>query len=60
MIARSLLGLEDTISAGTVYPVRPPHYRDAQGERTDRAFSLDPGGVDPVLKIKTEPFPKLG
>ncbi|MDR2629731.1 MAG: glutathione S-transferase C-terminal domain-containing protein [Spirochaetaceae bacterium] len=52
MIVRSLLGLEDVISVGTVDPVRPPHFKDQRGERTDWAFSLDPGGVDPVLNIK--------
>jgi putative glutathione S-transferase len=52
MIARSLLGLEDAISAGTVDPVRPPPYVDARGARTDWAFTLDPDGIDPVLGIK--------
>jgi putative glutathione S-transferase len=52
MIVRSLLGLEDALSVGTVDPIRPPPYRDARGERTDWAFSLDPGGIDPVLGIK--------
>ncbi|MDR2521730.1 MAG: glutathione S-transferase C-terminal domain-containing protein, partial [Spirochaetaceae bacterium] len=33
------------ISTGTVDPIRPP------GIRGDWAFTLDPGGVDPVLKI---------
>jgi putative glutathione S-transferase len=44
-IVRSLLGLEDVISIGTVDPIRP---ESAQG---DWAFTLDPGGVDPVLRI---------
>jgi putative glutathione S-transferase len=48
MIVRSLLGLEDAISVGTVDPVRPP-LRDG---RTDWAFTLDPDGVDPVLQVK--------
>ncbi|MDR1107530.1 MAG: glutathione S-transferase C-terminal domain-containing protein [Spirochaetaceae bacterium] len=45
MIVRSLLGLEDAVSVGTVSPVRP------EGERSDWEFSLDPGGVDPVLRV---------
>ncbi|MCW2473979.1 glutathione S-transferase C-terminal domain-containing protein [Candidatus Symbiopectobacterium sp. NZEC151] len=42
VIVRKLLGLEDVISLGTAHPVR-----------TTRgwAFSLDEGGVDPVLGI---------
>ncbi|GHV80056.1 hypothetical protein AGMMS49944_18470 [Spirochaetia bacterium] len=52
LIVRSLLGLEDAISVGTVDPVRPPPYVDSRGERTNWAFTLDEGGVDPVLKIK--------
>jgi len=55
MIVRSLLGLEDVISVGTVDPVRPPPYVDRGSgyalDRTNWAFTLDPGGVDPVLKI---------
>jgi putative glutathione S-transferase len=46
MIVRSLLGLENAISVGTVSPVRP------EGERSDWEFSLDPGGMDPVLKVR--------
>jgi putative glutathione S-transferase len=46
MIVRSLLGLEDAISVGTVDPVRP------EKERSDWAFTLDANGEDPVLKIK--------
>lgn len=43
IIVRELLGLQDVISVGTVAPVR-----------TDKGweFSLDEGGVDPVLKIR--------
>jgi putative glutathione S-transferase len=43
IIAFKLLGLEEAISVGTTSPVR-----------TDRGweFSLDPGGVDPVLGIR--------
>ncbi|MDR2069997.1 MAG: glutathione S-transferase C-terminal domain-containing protein [Treponema sp.] len=48
MIVRSLLGLEKVISVGTVDPVRPQP-RDG---RTDWAFTLDPDGVDPILKVK--------
>ncbi|MDR2069996.1 MAG: glutathione S-transferase C-terminal domain-containing protein [Treponema sp.] len=46
MIARSLLGLEEAFSVGTVDPIRPPK------EYSDWAFTLDPDGVDPVLKVK--------
>jgi putative glutathione S-transferase len=46
MIVRSLLGLEEAISVGTVDPVRPAR------EYSDWAFTLDPDGVDPVLKVK--------
>jgi putative glutathione S-transferase len=46
LIVRSLLGLEDVFSVGTVDPVRPAK------EYSDWAFTLDPGGVDPVLKVK--------
>jgi putative glutathione S-transferase len=46
MIARSLLGLEDSISVGKVDPIRP------QKEYSDWAFTLDPDGVDPVLGIR--------
>lgn len=45
VIVRSLLGLEDVISLGTLDPVRP------EVERTDWAFTLDDNQVDPVLKI---------
>lgn len=47
VIARRLLGLENAVSLGTADPVRPdtPH--------SDWAFTLDEGGVDPVLKIHT-------
>lgn len=45
MIVRSLLGLEDAISVGAVDPVRP-----VKGY-SDWAFTLDPDGVDPVLKV---------
>jgi putative glutathione S-transferase len=46
MIVRSLLGLEDVISVGTVDPIRP------EKERSDWAFTLDEKGEDPVLKVK--------
>lgn len=45
VIVRSLLGLEDAISLGTLDPIRP------DVERTDWAFTLDKNDVDPVLKI---------
>ena len=44
-IVLSLLGLTEVIGIGTVDPIRPP------GIQGDWAFTLDPGGVDPVLKI---------
>jgi putative glutathione S-transferase len=44
-IVLSLLGLDEAISVGTVDPIRPPSISG------DWAFTLDPGGVDPVLKI---------
>jgi putative glutathione S-transferase len=44
-IVLSLLGLNGVISIGTVDPIRP------ETEQADWAFTLDPGGVDPVLKI---------
>lgn len=46
VIVRKLLGLEDVISLGTVSPMRPklPH--------VDWEFSLDEGGIDPVLGIR--------
>ncbi|WP_019912371.1 glutathione S-transferase family protein [Paenibacillus sp. HW567] len=45
VIVRRVLGLEDAISLGTADPIRPdlPH--------VDWAFTLDEGGVDPVLGI---------
>lgn len=46
VIVRKLLGLEDVISLGTASPVRT-----AKGWE----FSLDEGGVDPVLKIRYLP-----
>lgn len=46
VIVRSLLGLKDVISLGTLDPVRP------DVGRTDWAFTLDENDVDPVLKIK--------
>jgi putative glutathione S-transferase len=46
MIVRSLLGLEEVISVGTVDPIRP------KKEYSDWAFTLDPEGIDPVLKVK--------
>jgi putative glutathione S-transferase len=46
MIVRSLLGLENVFSVGLVDPVRPAK------EYSDWAFTLDPDGVDPVLKVK--------
>ncbi|MDO4465725.1 MAG: glutathione S-transferase C-terminal domain-containing protein [Bacillota bacterium] len=45
IIVRSLLGLEDVISLGTLDPIRP------NTEKTDWAFTLDPENVDPVLLI---------
>ena len=42
IIVRRLLGLEDVISVGTLDPVRPEN-------PNDWAFTLDEGGVDPVL-----------
>ncbi|WP_043932064.1 glutathione S-transferase family protein [Bacillus sp. EB01] len=46
VIVRSVLGLENVISLGTASPMRPrlPH--------VDWEFSLDEGGVDPILGIK--------
>ncbi|MGG3468715.1 glutathione S-transferase C-terminal domain-containing protein [Neobacillus pocheonensis] len=46
VIVRKVLGLEEVISLGTASPMRPrlPH--------VDWEFSLDEGGVDPVLGIK--------
>ncbi len=45
VIVRSLLGLEDVISLGTADPKRP------NVDRSDWAFTLDEGDVDPVLGI---------
>ena len=45
IIVRSLLGLEDVISVGTLDPVRPDK------EISDWAFTLDKDNVDPVLKV---------
>ena len=45
IIVRSLLGLEDVISVGTLDPVRP------EGPTSDWAFTLDEGGIDPVLVL---------
>ena len=46
VIVRELLGLQDTISLGTANPVRTP---------LGWEFSLDKGGVDPVLGIRYLP-----
>jgi len=46
IIVRRLLGLEDVISVGTADPIRP------NISRTDWAFTLDKGDVDPVLQIR--------
>lgn len=46
IIALKLLGLEDAVSVGTVGPVRTENGWE---------FSLDEGGVDPVLKIRFLP-----
>jgi putative glutathione S-transferase len=46
VIVRKVLGLESVISLGTAFPVRTE-----QGWE----FSLDPDGVDPVLKIRFLP-----
>jgi putative glutathione S-transferase len=45
IIARKILGLEEAISVGTLDPIRP------NKPYNDWAFTLDPGGVDPVLKV---------
>ena len=45
VIVRRLLGLEDVISLGTADPKRP------DVPRSDWAFTLDEGDVDPVLGI---------
>ncbi|MBP1736234.1 MAG: putative glutathione S-transferase [Oscillospiraceae bacterium] len=47
VIVRSLLGLDRVISLGTADPVRP---KQTKG---DWAFTLDKGGMDPVLNVKT-------
>jgi putative glutathione S-transferase len=46
VIVRRIVGLEEAISLGTVSPMRPrlPH--------VDWEFSLDGGGVDPVLGVR--------
>jgi putative glutathione S-transferase len=46
IIVLNLLGLDGAISIGTVDPIRP-----ATGT-ADWSFTLDPDGVDPVLKIR--------
>lgn len=46
VIIRKLLGLEDVISLGTANPVRTEHGWE---------FSLDEGGVDPILGIRYLP-----
>jgi glutathionyl-hydroquinone reductase len=46
VIVRKILGLENAISLGTVSPLRP------RLPRVDWEFSLDGGGVDPVLGVK--------
>ncbi|KPV45382.1 glutathione S-transferase family protein [Alicyclobacillus ferrooxydans] len=46
VIVRRVLGLEETISLGTVSPLRP------RLTRVDWEFSLNEGGVDPVLGIR--------
>ena len=46
VIVRSLLGLSDAISLGTLDPIRP------DVGRTDWAFTLDENEEDPVLKIR--------
>jgi putative glutathione S-transferase len=60
VIAFSLLGLNDTISIGTVHRKADPAFvpaisvGTASPVRTPKGweFSLDPGGVDPVLGIR--------
>lgn len=47
VIVLKLLGLDKVISIGLVDPMRP------NTVRSDWAFTLDPDGVDPVLKIHT-------
>ncbi|MGM0901841.1 MAG: glutathione S-transferase family protein [Bacillota bacterium] len=46
VIVRKVLGLEDVISLGTASPMRP------NLAHVDWEFSLDEGGVDPVLGIQ--------
>lgn len=46
VIVRSLLGLENAISLGTASPMRP------KLSHIDWEFSLNTGGVDPVLGIR--------
>jgi putative glutathione S-transferase len=45
MIVRELLGMESAFSVGMVNPIRP------EKPYSDWAFTLDPGGVDPVFKV---------
>lgn len=45
VIVRKLLGLDEVISLGTLDPIRP------DTPTSDWAFTLDEGGVDPVLGI---------
>ncbi|MFC7063190.1 glutathione S-transferase family protein [Halobacillus seohaensis] len=46
VIVRKILGLETSISLGTVSPLRP------RLDRVDWEFALDENGVDPVLDIQ--------
>lgn len=46
VIVRNLLGLDQVINLGTASPLRP------RTPQVDWEFSLDPGGVDPVLGIR--------
>ncbi|MDM5335205.1 glutathione S-transferase C-terminal domain-containing protein [Ureibacillus composti] len=46
VIVRRILGLEDVISLGTASPMRP------NIPRVDWEFSLDEGGLDPVLGVQ--------
>ncbi|NHC18706.1 glutathione S-transferase family protein [Bacillus sp. MM2020_4] len=46
VIVRKILGLEEVISLGTASPMRP------KLPNVDWEFSLDVGGVDPVLNIR--------
>ncbi len=45
VIVRRLLGLDAALSLGTVDPIRPDR------RESDWAFTLDPGGRDPVLGV---------